>query len=94
MAELERLNAAVDEFSAAMKRRLNEKMLEGYMGWDGGHPEEDLIEQIEDDLVNIGMDADDDKKVCVDIANRAMMMFWRRNHPSPNTHHEPPALRG
>lgn len=75
--EIIRLNLAVDEFAGEMKKRLTQKAKEGYEGWDGKHPEEDLLTQIEDDCINIGVDVDDDKKTCVDIANRAMML-WNR----------------
>jgi len=71
----------VDEFAAAMKARLAEKEKEGYTGWDGEHSESDLCDQIMTDADDIlSGTADEDTTVAVDIANRAMMIFWRRKH--------------
>ena len=81
MTEIEKLNQAVDEFAAAMKARLAEKEKEGYTGWDGEHSESDLCDQIMTDADDIlSGTADEDTTVAVDIANPAMMIFWRRKH--------------
>lgn len=75
--EKARLNYAVDEFAAAMKKRLFEKADTGYAGWDGNTP----VEQIENE---IGKDVGVLRKnllssqLPVDIANRSMMI-WVRN---------------
>jgi hypothetical protein len=76
MREIERLGIAVDEFAAAMKRRLRSKYRQRYTGWEQGHPTSKLMREANEDTSKI-LEGDDVKKNSVDVANR-MMMIWRR----------------
>lgn len=73
MTEVEALEAAVDEFAAAMKRRLRAKEKAGWTGWGAmttrgyGHR---LLGNAAAGVVN------DHKQSLIDAANFAMMM-WR-----------------
>ena len=65
-----RLNSAVDAFSAEMKARLAEMEKMGYTGWDGEDPDDASL------WIGIAGDLYRFKKT-VDIANRAMMLWYR-----------------
>lgn len=72
--EVKRLFESVDKFADLMKERLYEKFKKGYRGWDDVSKREawmnDLVNQVHEDLQN-------HKEV--DIANRAMMIYFLTN---------------
>jgi len=71
-----RLIAAVNDFAEAMKERLLQKLDQGYVGWDGDYPLQELCNEICADASAIA-DFKADYKAAVDIGNRAMMLFKR-----------------
>lgn len=83
--EIDRLEKVVSKFAHCMKRRLREKAIAGYTGRDGEHPLEDLCDQIALDATDIGLadangamvDKSGNGTCAVDIANRAMFIWWR-----------------
>ena len=77
--EINRIHAAVDDFASAMKTRLTQKVEEGYCGWDDpdGCPSQPLRQGMLQDAVIVHGTHNDDKTV--DIANRAMMLWYRAN---------------
>lgn len=79
LAEMKRLHEAVDWFASAMKTRLTQKLEAGYKGWDKDRPTSfRLAADIEDDADWILRDHGGHwEKESVDIANRAMMIWWR-----------------
>jgi len=79
--EIQLLSAVVDHFAQAMKIKLIECAKKGETGWDGEHPERDLIKQITLDSEGMYYDTrpDDKPRKAIDIANRAMMI-WYRNY--------------
>lgn len=84
--EIQLLTNVVDRFANAMKAKLIECAKKGKSGWDGEHPEKDLCKQIVDDSEDIergvailSLDPIDKPTVAIDIANRAMMI-WYRHH--------------
>lgn len=77
--EIKLLCAAVDHFANAMKIKLIAETKAGKRGWDGDHPEQDLCEQMSDDALDIrhlNLSGNKNKRA-VDIANRAMMVWYR-----------------
>jgi len=69
MDEKERLSAAVQEFSEAMKVKLFDKTNEGKSGWDDcAWPVEDIKKQLIEHV---------EKGDFVDVANFAMFAFFR-----------------
>ena len=72
--EITRLNAAVDQFSAEMKARLEQKAREGWHGWD----DPAAAEKIYCALLAQGAGVPMAKGQEADIANFAMML-WRFN---------------
>jgi len=80
--EIECLGLAVDDFAKEMKIRLIHKALEGFTGWDGTYPENKLCEEIEIDATVIATGRAKNKtKLSIDIANRAMMLWYRATKP-------------
>lgn len=79
--EIQLLTRVVDHFSQAMKIKLIECAKNGKTGWDGEHPEKDLLRQITLDSESMYSETPIYKKPqkAVDIANRAMMI-WYRNY--------------
>ena len=75
MTDQEKRDAAVDAFAKAMKERLNEMALKGKTGWDGGYPTQRLRTELRSDANDVVILHNDDK--VVDIANRAMMLWYR-----------------
>ena len=75
--EVNKLHAVVDDFASDMKTRLTAKVEQGFSGWDGGYP----IDMIRRDLVTDAhfLSNKNNKNKPVDIANRAMMMWFREN---------------
>jgi hypothetical protein len=74
------LEKAVNDYARSMKIRLHEKEEQGYEGWDNPNTIDSLslISSIRSDL-NEMQHAHDDKflKLCIDIGNRAMMLWYR-----------------
>jgi hypothetical protein len=85
MNEKERLCSAVDEFAEAMKNRLIQKQKQGFSGWDEGDVFADDIPkrlfgktaEMYAMLYYSNMKKVVKKKMAVDIANFAMMI-WRK----------------
>ena len=79
--EIDLLTAAVYHFAQAMKIKLIGEAKMGKRGWDGEHPETDLCNQIRSDSEEIYFENRPDLKpaLSIDIANRAMMI-WYRNY--------------
>ena len=75
IAEVNRIHAAVDDFASAMKTRLTQKLEAGYTGWDGEYPSSTLRRELVGDALELWDTADDWN--AVDIANRAMMLWYR-----------------
>jgi hypothetical protein len=69
--EIDRLNAAVDEFADEMKARLREQALKGYRGWDDPAQYERILEM----LVSRAPAAEGEE---VDTANLAMILWSLR----------------
>jgi hypothetical protein len=76
-----KLEKAVHMFSDEMRSRLAEKEREGYRGWDGlnidGMLMDCLILDIKDDAAKLKEKPT--RKLCIDIANRCMMVFNQLN---------------
>ncbi len=69
--EIERLNHAVDGFSAEMKARLREQAIKGYRGWDDPDNYHQIVEMmIQHASVSIGQE--------IDAANLAMILWHLR----------------
>jgi hypothetical protein len=75
--EKARLNYAVDEFAAAMKKRLFEKADADYAGWDGNTPVEEIKNEMGNDVAVLQKNLFP-SHLPVDIANWSMMI-WVRN---------------
>ena len=77
-SELNELCRAVDVFAEAMKARLTEKSGEGYSGWKDMNITEALRRDLNGDshLLSSRNAAYGDCHLTVDIANRAMMLWW------------------
>lgn len=69
-AEIERLDAAVDEFAAAMKARFAEKAREGCRGWDDPAEAQTVYTDLLAHAAGIPLAAGQE----VDIANFALML--------------------
>jgi len=78
MSDKEKRDAAVDAFAADIKARLDEKAAMGYTGWDGEHPESDLLRQIKEDAEHL-IDRNAGGRVLwtIDIGARAMFLHYR-----------------
>ena len=64
------LDACVDGFAEALRRRLYQKFLEGKSGWDNrAWPKEDILRQLREHV---------DKGDMIDVANFAMFA-WNRS---------------
>jgi len=64
-------------FSKAVEKRLLRKQREGFTGWDGKYPSNQLKQEIIDDVVLLEGEVSE-RKLCEDIAARSMML-WRRS---------------
>lgn len=79
--ETEDLCKAVDEFADAMKARLIRKHKQGFGGWNalGEGVTEHLIARIDKKAARIYLNpVKFAQKHLVDLANYAMMLWWRR----------------
>ena len=64
---------AVDLFSGQMKRRLLEKARAGYVGWNNSEfTDFQIISKMHKDIIS-----ENPELKSVDIANRAMMLWYR-----------------
>lgn len=81
--DIKKLKRAVDLFAQQMKIRLLECAKRGKTGWDGDYPEEDLLRAMSADaddlLFDLYGDADWKQRTFIDVANRAMMGWWRNS---------------
>lgn len=73
--EIVRLWAAVDTFATYMKLRLDEKARQGYAGWDDPKYADLIADALFWDITN----GDGGVGKEVDIANRAMMLYFIRS---------------
>lgn len=71
MSDAERIDAALDAFTAAMRAKLHAKRMEGYFGWDDP-TNSSVIYDMMLDHANRGTGQE------VDVANLAMMLWWHR----------------
>lgn len=80
MIRSKKLKRAAETFTEAMHQRLAQKERRGYRGWDKAMPTDDLLAiGIANDLTIMrALDYDEQSaRLCVDIANRAMMLHHR-----------------
>ena len=76
-AEKAKLKRAVDMFANEMLARLFEKAeVHGYSGWDGDYDGQKLAIELNKDSIRL-VNGHHKAKKSVDIANRAMMLWWR-----------------
>jgi hypothetical protein len=76
-----KLEKAVHDFTCEMKLRLAEKEQMGYGGWNGPNIGGIVVDNL---TSHIFMDAEElakkpSRKLCIDIANRCMMVFHQLN---------------
>jgi hypothetical protein len=93
LAEIGRLCDAVDLFSKAMKQRLANKVLEGYLGWDDPKSEGSSTLSCKANMDMFDVDAhytniqqlEKEKllKLMVDVSNRLMMLWFREREVEP-----------
>jgi len=75
MDEQEKLEKAVDAFAEKMKKRLFQKMDEGFTGWDNLKREYDVAVKMTLKAQDVAQESSDNPhKDLVDIANFAMML--------------------
>ena len=74
-SEVDRLDAAVDQFAVAMKARLREKAVLGWDMWDRQACREFHLGKCESDLRDLCYSDRSPRNLTVDIANRMMMLF-------------------
>ena len=77
MSEKQSLEDAVDEFAAAMKKRLLSKQKQGWYGWDQPNiynTSNRLLRNASQVVVR------NDPKSMVDVANLAMMLWRKKTH--------------
>lgn len=75
--EKERLFALVDTFAEDMKARLNQKVNEGYTGWDGDTWDVFGVLVAEAERARVEPDGATRQRRCVDVANFAMFAWYR-----------------
>ena len=73
--EEQKLNDAVDAFSNVMKERLFQKCREGFKGWD----DPELVPDFELECRMLDKVHEEYVRNKVDIANFAMMLWYRKN---------------
>jgi hypothetical protein len=79
--EQARIFKAIDEFSGKMKARLTEKIADGYGGWNSQTMKKQILNKLFSDIEilkcwDIEADVPPYKERFVDIANRAMMLYF------------------
>ena len=76
-AEKANLKKAVETFANEMLARLFEKAeIHGYSGWDGDYDGQKLAVELNKDSITL-INRYHKAEKSVDIANRAMMLWWR-----------------
>ena len=79
MSERTEIEAAVDEFAAAMKTRMLSKLKQGWTGWDRTFIKSDASKRM---LLNASHAHEHgDEKSLIDTANLAMIV-WRFKEPN------------
>lgn len=80
------LQGALDEFTAAMQRRLEEKEREGYAGWDGpGFDDYDIPFRMGRKSEKVYCNGEHaNPKDLVDIANFAMLLYHKLTREEQN----------
>jgi len=78
----QKLKQTLLDFADDMETRLAQKERESYAGWDKDHPTTlQLLMKIKDDATMIGQlrqyNPEVARKLAIDIANRAMMIWFR-----------------
>lgn len=76
MSERAKLEAAVEKFAAAMKKRLLAKAKQGWSGWEDCLP--DIEARLQRNAASAALNGD--QKSCVDAANLAMII-WIKGQP-------------
>lgn len=71
MSEKADIEAAVDNFAAAMKKRMLSKAKQGWRGWDTCYP--NIPSRLQRNAASAALHGD--QKSCVDVANFAMMIW-------------------
>ena len=72
LTDAQKIDAAIDEFAAAMKRRMRSKRKQGWGGWNHGEMKRDLLERMLTNAATAFSSADE--KSLIDTANFAMMV--------------------
>jgi len=73
-----KLSETLKEFVGEMERRLAEKEGDGYEGWDNQDCFTPLLSCLIKDAGEV-LDIPNSQKECIDIANRAMMLWYLDN---------------
>jgi hypothetical protein len=75
----QKLTIATEQFTKAMRSRLQEKRLQGFAGWDiSDFHGWNIPRRLHDKALNVLIDgADTDPVELVDIANFAMFLHWK-----------------
>ena len=81
------IREAWDRFQKSVLDRLIQQTKAGHRGWDGAFPMTSLLNGLKDDVSSIKIhrvlthaEAKEDSKACVDIAARAMFLWFRNQH--------------
>jgi predicted secreted protein len=74
--EIKKINDAIDEFSEEIKKRMLDKFVQGYRGWDGNYDIRTIKHEINDDAYLL-LNCNSDEQLSVDIGARAMMVWFR-----------------
>lgn len=74
MGERVDIEAAVDKFASAMKKRMLSKAKKGWHGWDTCYP--NIAVRLQRNAASAALNSD--QKSCVDTANLAMMIWLKK----------------
>ena len=76
--EMCKIAAAIDEFSAVMRDRMKEKLLQGYSGWDDPEKVSNVVlaARIYEDAEQMDLGSGTYEEA-IDVANRCMMLWFR-----------------
>ncbi len=74
--EIIKIENAVNSFAAEIKRRMLEKLRQGYLGWDSKYSTDRLMIELNKDTVLV-LKGEDISKNLVDIGARAMILWLR-----------------
>ena len=75
IAELDKIETALDRFRLAMQAKMVRKFADGYRGWDKKYPMRLVKGCIHEKAQQIVHDGKDEQ--AVDLANFAMMVWYR-----------------